>query len=227
MAAMAMAPRQEAAQIAPRVAMQSTLSSIFISGVLPFLLYQLLTRGGVATVPALTLGAIFPVTSTLVSWVRTRRADVIGIISLCFIAVSVATSLISGNATFVLVKESFLTGLFGIAFLGSFAAPRPLMFYLGRQFSTRGDPQAMAAWNARWAIPGFRAVIRQMNAIWGLVFVAEALARVALVFILPVSTFLIVSQVLAYAVIGLTIRWTIAYGKRAQERAAIQAASAV
>jgi intracellular septation protein A len=227
MAEMAMAPRQETARIAPRRAMQGTLSSIFISGVLPFLLYQILTRRGVATVPALSVGALFPVASTLVSWVRTRRADVIGIISLCFIAVSVATSLISGNATFVLVKESFLTGLFGLAFLGSLAAPRPLMFYLGRQFSTQGDPQGMATWNARWAIPAFRAVLRRMTLIWGLVFVVEALVRVALVFLLPVSTFLIVSQVLAYAVIGLTIRWTMAYGKRMRERAAAQEASAV
>lgn len=27
--------------------------------------------------------------------------------------------------------------------------PRPLMFYLGRQTATRGDPVAVAEWNAR------------------------------------------------------------------------------
>jgi intracellular septation protein A len=227
MAEMAMAPRQETAQMAPQRAMQSTLPAILISGVLPYLLYQVLTRHGVATVPALSAGALFPVISTLVSWVRTRRADVIGIISLCFIAVSAATSLISGDATFMLVKESFFTGFFGLIFLGSLAAPRPLMFYLGRQFSTQGDPQAIAAWNARWAMPGFRASLRRMTLTWGLVLVAEALARVALVFILPMSAFLIVSQVLAYAVIGVTIRWTMAYGKRMRERGAAQAGTAV
>lgn len=227
MAEMAMAPRRETAETAPRQGMQGALPALLFSGILPFVTYQILTRHGVAAVPALSAGALFPVASTLLTWARTRRADVIGIISLCFITVSVATSLLSNNATFVLVKESFMTGLFGLAFLGSLAAPRPLMFYLGRQFSTHGDPRAMAAWNARWAMPGFRSAIRRMNAIWGIVFVAEALVRVALVFVLPISLFLIVSQALAWAVIGFTIRWTLAYGKRMRERAAANAAAAV
>lgn len=207
----------------PQRAMQGMLPSIVVSGVLPFALYQVLKGHGMATVPALSAGAVFPVASTLVSWGRTRRADIIGLISLFFIAASVTTSLISGDATFTLIKESFLTGLFGLIFLGSLAAPRPLMFYLGCQFSTGGDPQAIVEWNARWEMPGFRTVIRKMSAIWGVVLVLEAAIRVALVFILPISVFLIVSQALVYTVLGVTIHWTMAYGRRMRQRAAAQA----
>lgn len=212
---------------APQSALRGMLPSILISGVLPFVLYQVLERYGVATVPALTAGAIFPVASTLVSWVRTRRTDIVGIVSLFFIVVSVATSLISGDARFTLIKESFLTGLTGLIFLGSCFAPRPMMYYFSRQFSAGGDPAAVAQWNERWKSPMVRHAIYTMNTVWGVVYIVEAMVRVALVFVLPISVFLIVSQVMVYAVIIGTIHWTVRYGKRMRDRAAAQAAQRV
>lgn len=206
--------------LSTRSALRGMLPSIVINGVLPFLLYQVLKRSGVATVPALSAGAIFPIVSTVVGWLRTRQADVIGLISLFFIVIGVLTSLLSGDVRFTLLKESFLTGLNGLIFFGSLFTARPLMFYLARQATTGGNPEAIAIWNARWQSPMFRHVMRTMTSVWGGVFLADALIRVALVFVLPTSTFLVVSQVMFYAVLIGTMRWTMSYGRRIQRQAA-------
>jgi intracellular septation protein A len=84
--------------------------SLVISGVFPFVLYQVLTGRGVATVAALVAGSVFPPADTLWGWIRSRRLDFIAGISLFFIVISAAASLISGSARFTLIKESFSTG---------------------------------------------------------------------------------------------------------------------
>lgn len=194
--------------------------SLVINGVLPFLLYQLLKRDGVATVLALVAGSIFPLVYSFWGWARTRRLDFIAGVSLFFIVLSAAASLISGSTRFTLLKESFFTGVFGLVFLGSLLAARPLMFYVARQFGTGGDPERMGQWNARWQYPGFQRAMRVMTAIWGVVFVADALIRVGLVFVLSTSAFLVVSQVIFYSMFALTLYGTMNYGRRKQREAA-------
>ena len=201
--------------------------SILINGILPFVLYRILIGQGVATVPALVAGSVFPIANTAWSWLKTRRLDLIGIISLIFILTSAAASLLSGSTRFTLLKESLFTGLFGLIFLGSLLTPRPLMFLIARQFSTHGDPERIATWDGNWQNPGFRGfrhTFRVMTAIWGVMFVADALIRVALVFVLSVSVFLVVSQVLFYGMFALTFSGTMAYGQRQRKAAALRQA---
>jgi hypothetical protein len=198
--------------------LRSMVPSLVISGVLPFVLYQVLTGRGVATVAALVAGSVFPLAYTLWGWIRTRRLDFIAGISLVFIVVSAAASLISGSARFTLVKESFFTGAFGLVFFGSLLASRPLMFYVVRQSATGGDAQRGRIWDDRWQYPGFRHAMRVMTAIWGATFVADALIRAGLVFVLSTSVFLVASHVLFYAMFAATLFLTVAYGRRAQRR---------
>jgi intracellular septation protein A len=219
MADMVMSARQESPAISPMRAMQGMVPMIVINGVLPFLLYRFLTGRGVAAVPALCAGAIFPVASIAVEWVRTRRLAFVSALSLAFIVLSVAASLISGDTRFTLLKESAFTGLTGLVFLGSLVIGRPVMFAAGRQFATQGDPARMAAWDANWQFAGFRHVMRVMTVVWGVAYLVEALVRVGLVFILSTSAFLIVSQVMVYGATAALIVWTMRYGRRMQQRA--------
>jgi hypothetical protein len=80
--------------------LRSMPPSPVISGVCPFVLYQVLTGRGVATVPALVAGSVFPLADTLWGWIRSRRLDFIAGISLFFIVISAAASLISESARF-------------------------------------------------------------------------------------------------------------------------------
>jgi intracellular septation protein A len=211
-------PQPAARQLSVAAIMRSMVPSLVINGAFPFILYQVLTGNGVATVPALVAGAVFPLTYTLWGWVRTRHLDLIAGISLFFIVTGATASLVSGSTRFTLIKESFFTGLFGLVFFGSLLAPRPFMFYMAREFATGGAPERMGLWDQRWQYPSFRHAMRVMTAMWGVTFVADALIRVGLVFVLSTSVFLVTSQVLFYGMFATTLFITVAYGRRAQRR---------
>lgn len=103
--------------LSARSLLRNLAPSLLINAVLPFLLYQYLTAHQVSTVNALSATAVFPIAGITLGWVRTRRLDIIGVISLIFIVPGVLTSLISGSPRFFLIKESVLTSLFGLSFL--------------------------------------------------------------------------------------------------------------
>jgi hypothetical protein len=203
-----------------RMDVRGMLPSLLINAAAPLIAYQILTGNGVPTAQALTASAVFPVIGVVWSIARTRRADIIGLVSLAFIVVGVATSAISGDTRFILIKESMLTGVFGIVCLVSLLFRRPLMFYFGRQFASAGDPSRAAAFERLWQYPQFRAINRNMTLVWGIGYLCEAGVRIALSFALPIPVFLIVSPVLSIGVtIGL-ISWTLAYARRSARRGA-------
>src|SRR5215471_13579844 len=163
------------------ISLRAQLPSLLVNAVAPLAAYQVLTSLGVSSVAALASSAAFPVVGVGWSFARTRRPDIIGVVSLTFILVGVAASLLSGDPRFVLVKDSLMTGLFGLLCLGSLVVVRrPLMFYFGRQFSSAGDPARAAAFESMWQYPHFRAVIRVMTIVWGVGYLIEALVRVEL-----------------------------------------------
>ena len=106
----------------------------------------------------------------------------------------------------------------------SLLAPKPLMFYFGRQFAGAGDPVRIAAYEDLWQYPNFRNVQRNLTVVWGIGYVAEALVRVALTFVLPIPVFLIVSPLMALGVTIALITWTMAYARRASRRGAARLA---
>jgi hypothetical protein len=203
-----------------RMNARGLLPSLLVNAGAPIVAYQVLTGNGVGVAQALTVSAVFPVIGILWGFARTRSPDMIGIVSLAFIVVGVATSLISGDPRFILIKESLLTGVFGLVCLVSLLLPRPLMFYFGRQFAGSGDPARAAAFEALWQYPRFRRVNRTITVVWGVGYLAEAALRVVLSFVVPIPVFLIVSPVVALGVTIALISWTLAYARRSARRSA-------
>jgi hypothetical protein len=202
----------------PGASMRGLVPSLALNAVAPFVLYQILTGNGVATLDALIATSVFPIAGILVGWIRTRRLDGIAILSLVFIALGLVTSLIAGDPRFYLIKESFLTGLFGIVCLVSLALTRPLIFYFARQFAGGGDPARMARFDSLWQYPLFRRSQRLTTAVWGVAYLIEAAARYVLALVLPIPVFLVVSPVMAIGVTIALIYFSIAYGRRVARR---------
>jgi hypothetical protein len=202
------------------------LPDLVIDGALPAIAYQILSRHGVAAVPALTAGAIFPAANIIRKFVATRRLDLIGAIVLVFIAIGVASSLLSGSVIFILIKESFITGLVGLLFLSSLLWRRPIFFYLARQFAAGEDPERLAWWHGLWDRPRFRTIMRTMTVVWGVGYVLEAGIRVVFALTLTPGTVVIVSPIMAVGTTIILILWTRKYGRMAQERATREAALA-
>jgi hypothetical protein len=199
--------------------LRAMLPDLLIDGALPAIAYQILSRHGVADVPALTAGAIFPAANIIRKFIVTRSLDLIGAIVLIFLTIGVIGSLLSGNVLFVLIKESFITGLVGLLFLSSLLWQRPIIFYIARQFVAGEEPERLAWWNGRWEFPRFRRVMRVMTTVWGLGYLIEALVRVAIALTFAPGTVVIVSPILAIGTTVGLILWTRRYGKQAQERA--------
>lgn len=182
--------------------------------VLPLAGFQLLIWRGVSAAAALSATAIFPVAGTLGGWVRERRTDVLGIISLLFIAAGLIASLVTGDPRLNLMKGSLLTGAFGLAFLGSLFLPRPLAFYLGRQMMTGGEPALIARWDALWQYRGFREGNRVVSTAWGCGLLIEAGLRIVLALGLPTSAFMLVWPLVSYGIYAALLAWTVAYARR-------------
>jgi hypothetical protein len=197
-----------------RALLRNLAPSLGINALLPFLLYQYLSAQAVSTVNALGATAIFPVAGITLSWIRTRHLDIIGVISFVFIVLGLLTSLISGSPRFFLIKESFLSGVFGLTFLGSLLLPRPLMYYLSRQFYSGNDPSRATRFEGRWPDPSFRFSQRFLTIIWGCALIGEALIRVGLVFVLPIPIFLVISPLIGVLILLGLIIWTMSYARR-------------
>jgi hypothetical protein len=127
--------------------------------------------------------------------------------------------LVSGDPRFLLVKESILTGAFGLAFAVSLLLPRPLAFFFGRQFATAGDPARVATWNGYWAYPQFRRVQYTISMVWAAVLLLDAAVRVALTYALPIATMVWLSPALLYGVLVATMTWMFSYVARSRARA--------
>jgi hypothetical protein len=199
---------------AARAALRNAAPSLVVNAVLPYLAFQYLSGHGVDDVSALAISAVFPLVGILSGMIRTRHADVIALVSLAFIGIGVATSVVSGNPRFILIRESFVSGLFAAACLVSLFMPRPLLFYFGRHFGGGGDPRRAQAFDTMWQTQGFRTMIRRMTLVWGLGLLFESVLRVVLSFVLPIGTFLLLSRPLFLAVTFGLIAWTLSYGRR-------------
>lgn len=209
----------DAVRPAPRPAIRAWLPEMVAEAGLPYLTYLLLHARGVSVVNSLLAGAVFPVAFIVIHFVRRHRLEGFGLIILATIAAGAGLALLSGSSRIYLVKESFLTGAFGLAMLGSLFGRRPFMFYSGRKFATDGSAAGLAAWDSYWPRSStFRRTNRVMTLVWGVAFVAEAAVRVVAAYTLSTSTVVALSAVVPLVIVGLLMSWTFAYAARTRPR---------
>lgn len=173
-------------------------------------------RFGVPLVIALAIAAVFPLGDIVSGWYRTRRLQPLGALMLVVLTTGIVASLISGDVHFALMKESAATLLVSAIFLLSLLGPRPMVFLLGRQFSTGGDRAKMAEWDKRWDSPRFRRSMRILTAGWGLGYLADAVARGVATYTLSPNVVVVLSPISMIAVTLLLVAWTASYARRAQ-----------
>jgi len=179
--------------------------TVALNIVAPIGVYQAATSSGVSEMQGLLLAALFPLANIAWSFARQRRLDPIGGLSLVAIVGGACASLLLNDPRILLIKDSLATALLGIACLASLLNSRPMMTLFAIH---------LGADRERLAHPNAQAAIRRMTLIWGLAFVTEASARVALSFTLDPAILMIVSPLLAAAVFGPLALWTLAASRR-------------
>ncbi|MER6515360.1 MULTISPECIES: VC0807 family protein [unclassified Streptomyces] len=204
--------------------------TIGLNVVAPIITYNQLHDHGWREFDALLISSAWPVLDSAIHLAWRRKVDEFAIVTLVFLVITAVVSLIGAHsARALLIKDSGVTGLFGLLCLVTLLAPRPLMFYFGRKFATDGTPESTAWWNGLWQYEGFRRTMIVMTTVWGLAYLVEAGVRIALTYALDTDTMVVLSPVMLYAVLGLLGVWTALYGKRSRaegERRAAETAAA-
>lgn len=192
---------------------------LIVAGVLPVVGYALLRPHVSSDAVALTAVLVFPLAEVVLERVKSRRFEPIGIIVMLGILTGLLGAVaFGGNATLLKVRESLVTGVFGAVCLASLLRTKPVMFYLGRAFSTGGDAAAVAEFDTIWDLPGVPARFRLTTAVWGVVLVAEAVGRTVLALTMSTGPFLVTAQVINWTVLGALLWWTLVYSRASEER---------
>ncbi|MDQ1395172.1 MAG: hypothetical protein QOG64_431 [Acidimicrobiaceae bacterium] len=187
---------------------------LVVAGVLPVIGYALLRPHVGSDSVGLMAVSVFPLGEIAFERIRHGRFEPIGIIALIGITAGIIGAVaLHGDATLLKVRESILTGLFGAICLGSLAAPRPVMFYMGRAFATAGDTAKVAEFNTIWGMPGVPRRFRTITAVWGVTLLAEAVVRTVLALSVSTQHFLEISPVLNWTILGALLWYTTVFAR--------------
>jgi len=152
---------------------------------------------------ALIASSLPPIGWSLYELVRFRRVDALSLLVLGGIALSLLAMLLGGSPRVLLMRESLLSGLFGVAFLLSLPLHRPLVFYLARATVARESEEGIRRFDLRWQEAGFRRGIRLMTLLWGCGLTLETVLRAVMIWQLPVERFLLLSPFVSYGMMFL------------------------
>jgi hypothetical protein len=193
--------------------------SMLLNGVCVIVVYQLVKHFTSASdVTALFLSALPAMVGTIIPLVRQRSIDVLGAFTLVTIGVSLGLTSISGDARLFLIRESFLTVLFGIICLISLLFAKPIWYYIIRYFTVGNNHEQMVAYNAAWKFPSFRAYIRTVTILWGVIYTVEFLIRLVMVYTLSIAQVLLISSIIFYILTILASVATFRLGQRLRKQ---------
>jgi hypothetical protein len=197
------------------------LTAVFDVGV-AILVFDLAKSRGLSDQVAYLLSGVGPLIMIAITWVRARALSGASLIILVFLVLSSAAAFIGGaDSRLLIVKDSVVTGGFGLACLLSLLLPKPMMFYFGAKFATDGSREGISAWYGLWQYPQFRRVQYRINNVWGVAYLVEAALRIVLAYtIASFSVAYTITSILPFVFLAALIFWTVTTGRRAQAAAA-------
>lgn len=198
---------------------RSLYRNLGLSAVAPLIAIQWMIHQGCSPILALAVAAIFPLIELAIEIVQTKKIGVIATVALIGIIIGFGLSFATGDALFALLKDSALTGIFGLVFLGSLLTGEPLIYRLNLDFAAN-DPAAKARNEALWERPPVRRVFRLMTLVWGVGLLCECATRVAVGLSLPLIAATQLSPAIQVVFIGSLLFWTVLFVKQLQRRAA-------
>ncbi len=188
--------------------------------VLPTATYFVLAGpAGMQEIPALLVSGLCPVLDIGYTIAKQRHVDEFGVVVLIGILIGVLTTVFSGTARAVFLKDSITTGAIGLIMLVTVLIGRPLTFYMGRRFATDGSRVQRDWWDGLWQYPDFRAVQRRLGAVWGVSLLGEAGIRAVLTWKLGTSAMVVVNSTVPYVILAMLIFYSVSIGRREQAAA--------
>jgi hypothetical protein len=187
---------------------------------LPVVAYYALHAAGASNWSALLVATLVAAARIVAVAVRRRLLNALALVMLVIYGVGLALTFATGDVRFLVLKDSVGTGVLGLLFLGFAVAGHPLTLAATRTW----EPQraaTMAEYHRR--VPAVRHGHFVASMVWGVGLLAEALLRVLLVFLLPISVVVGLSSVLVVVVIGSLLAWTLWYMQRVRRTLGVPA----
>jgi hypothetical protein len=177
------------------------ISLLLINAIAPYIVYEIAEpyTGGLI---ALALSAVPPAIESVWSVVRKRRLDVTAALVLGGIAVSLVLVALGGSERVLLLRDSLITSVVGLAIAISAAFRKPILYYVFRQV----QPEE----------PDLREM-RVLSVVLGLGLVAEMGVRTAMVLAMSTDRFLLISPFVQYGMTGVLIAWMVFYLRRTKQ----------
>lgn len=201
------------------------LAEALVNVVLPFLIYNY-AEGSLGAVRALLASSAPPILWSLVEFARHRRLDALSVLVIGGIALSLLAMIGGGGVRFLQLREKLVTGVIGLAFVGSALIGKPLIYELARSTMRRRSEDEAREFEALQVHAGFRRTMTVMTLVWGFGLLADVAVSVVLVFVLSIRQYLIVNPILGYGTMGALSLWSLLYGRRAKRRGEARRAAA-
>ena len=135
--------------------------------------------------------------------------DALSILVVSGIALSLLAILGGGGVQFLQLREKLVTGVIGLAFVGSALMGKPLIYELALATKRRKSADEAQEFQALQAYAGFRRTMAVMTWVWGLALLADVALSVVLVFSLSIREYLIVNPIVGYGTMGVLSLWSV------------------
>jgi hypothetical protein len=196
---------------------------LLVNFLLPYVIY-VKAEAGIGQVHALLAASLPPIVWSVIEFARKRRVDAVSILVLAGIVLSLLAFFGGGSARFLQLRENLVTGLIGLAFLGSAAIGHPLIYQLARAGKLRKSQAEAERFEALRDKQHFRRGMTIMTLVWGFGLIAQTIVACMLVFRISIRHYLVVSPIIGYGIMGGLALWTFWYVKRMKRRGAAPAA---
>ena len=184
---------------------------------LPLVGYYALHLLGVADWPALLVATALAAVRIVWVAVRERSLNLFATIMLVLFGFGVVLALLTGDVRILLLKNSFVTAALALVFLGTVVWGTPLTLAASQSFQPARREELRHEYDTD---PLVRHGHRVSSTTWGAGLLAEALVRVPLVYLLPVSVMVGVGEVLSIGTLAGLVAWTVWYARRLGAREA-------
>jgi hypothetical protein len=149
--------------------------------------------------------------------VRERSLNPFATVMLVVFGLGLVLALVSGDARFLLLKNSIVTGAVGLTFLATVLWGRPLSLAASQSFQPARRDEIRQEYDTE---PLVRRGHQVSSAVWGAVLLTESLVRVPLVYLLPVSVMVGVGEAMTVAAFAGLVTWNLWYVRRLGAREA-------
>ena len=191
------------------------LFEVLVNFILPYVIYNY-AEAPLGEVGALLASSAPPILWSMIEFALHRRLDALSVLVVAGIALSLLAMVGGGGAQFLQLREKLVTGVIGLAFLGSALIGRPLIYELARASMRRTSKGQAQQFEALQSHAGFRRTMTVMTLVWGLGLLCDVAVSVMLVFALSIRAYLIVNPLIGYGTMGALTLWTFLYGRRAR-----------